>query len=147
MWSLVVRKLDLLASNLQTAMANGSLPTNYSATFATSQPAVVLRNIMTYYYEDGLKVFNQYQTAEAICTHFAYSDQIQNILSNKTVLLAVLLGFMGIALLLYMTVLVHFMKKQTQRVERIVGFVPFRDLVTINEFKKYIRNKYETEIY
>ena len=74
-------------------------------------------------------------------------DQIKSVLNSKTYILAALLVFAMISLGLYLTVLVRLMKKQTQRVEKIVGFVPFRDLVTITEFEKYIRNKYETEIY
>lgn len=59
------------------------------------------------------------------------ADQIQRVLTGKIYILAVLLVFVVLSLALYLSVLVRLMRKQTERVEKIVGFVPFRDLAAI----------------
>lgn len=58
-WSLVVRKLDLLVSNVLAANTSHGFPANYTSTFAAYQPVSVMRGITTYYYEDVLTVFNR----------------------------------------------------------------------------------------
>jgi hypothetical protein len=145
-WSLAVRKLDLLVSNLISATANG-FPANYFLTFGVDQTVGIIRNLNTFYNEDVLMVFNHRFVTEIICNTPFNSDQIQRILSIKTILLGTFLAFILTSLFVYLGVLVRLMRRQTERIERIVGFIPFRELVTITEFKKYIRNKYETEIY
>jgi hypothetical protein len=67
-WSLVVRKLDLMVSTVLAANTSTGFPANYAKTFAAYQPVATMRNILTYYYEDVLAVYNQNLIQEALCT-------------------------------------------------------------------------------
>lgn len=46
-------------------------------------------------------------------------------------------------LIVYFVVCLRRMKDRIHKIEEIVGFIPFKKLAMILEFKKYIRNKYK----
>ena len=67
---------------------------------------------------------------------------MDTIITYKTLLFAGLASIAVVGACLYLLVAIKKMRKQMERVEKIVGFIPFKELVNINEFKLYIRKKY-----